>query len=115
LFDRRPQSPDYSAALKSDLKELWPVLPITAIVSAVLAVLCFRRQRKYGLPWTGVWILFVLLFGLPAYFGYLAHRHWPARLPCPNCGRRVPRDRPACFACGHDFPAPPPKGIEVFA
>ena len=55
------------------------------------------------------------LFGLPAYFGYLAHRRWPARLPCPHCGRPVPRDRPACFACGHDFPPPALKGIEVFA
>jgi hypothetical protein len=55
----------------------------------------------------------VLLFGVPGYLGYLAHRAWPARLACPNCGRLAPRDRPACFLCGHDFPAPAAKGIEI--
>jgi len=49
-------------------------------------------------------VVFVLLLGVPGFLGYLAHRVWPARLPCPHCGRPVPRDRPACFACGHDFP-----------
>jgi hypothetical protein len=62
-----------------------------------------------------MWTIFVLLFGLPAFFGYLAHRAWPARLPCPHCGQRVPRDRAACFACNREFPPPAAKGIEVFA
>ncbi len=94
---------------------MWPALAITSIVSTVLAVLCFLRNRKYGLPWTAAWTVFVLLFGLPAYFGYLAHRAWPGRLPCPKCGRLAPRDRPACFVCGRDFPEPAMKGTEVFA
>jgi hypothetical protein len=101
------------------LRELWPDwwpgLLGTAVISLVLAVLCYRHHRKYGLPWTWVWTAFVLLFGVPAFLGYLAHRSWPARLPCPHCGRRVPRDRPACLACARDFPPSPPKGIEVFA
>jgi hypothetical protein len=59
--------------------------------------------------------VFVLLFGVPAYLGYLAHRQWPGRRACPNCGRLAPRDRPACFACGRNFPSPAMKGIEVFA
>jgi hypothetical protein len=95
--------------------EWWPGLLGTAIISVVLAVFCYFHHREYGLPWTWVWTAFVLLFGVPAYLGYLAHRSWPARLACPHCGRRVPRDRPACFACNRDFPPPPPKGIEVFA
>jgi len=110
-----PDSVEYSAALGKAFAKFWPVLLVTGIVGIVLAYVCYRRQRNYGLPWTWVWTVFVLLFGLPAYFGYLAHRAWPALLPCPHCGRRVPRDRPACFACGREFPAPPPKGIEVFA
>jgi len=110
-----PESLEYSVALGKAFAKFWPVLLVTGIVSVVLAYVCYRRQQKYGLPWTWVWTVFVLLFGLPAYFGYLAHRAWPARLPCPHCGRSVPRDRPACFACGREFPAPSPKGIEVFA
>ena len=105
----------YFAALSRALNRAWPRLLFVSIISIFLAVFCYRRQRKYGLPWTCVWTAFVLLFGLPAYFGYLAHRKWPARLPCLNCGKRVPRDRPACFACGNAFPPPTRKGIEVFA
>ena len=105
----------YWAALGKGLHTYWPMLLVTGAICVVLAMLCYRRQRRYGLPWTWVWVGFVLLFGVPAYLGYLAHRSWPSRLPCPSCGKPVPRNREACFACNHDFPAPPPKGIEVFA
>jgi hypothetical protein len=111
----RPESMDYSEALIKALRTAWLIFAITGAISIILACLCYLRQRKYGLPWTAVWVVLVLLFGLPAYLGYLAHRGWPARLPCPNCGRAAPRDRDACFACGQQFPSPAPKGIEVFA
>jgi hypothetical protein len=105
----------YSDALRMAFAKNWPLLLTTGIVGAVLAVVCYRRQRNYGRGWTGVWTIFVLLFGLPAFFGYLAHRAWPARLPCPHCGQPAPRDRPACIACDREFPPPAQKGIEVFA
>jgi hypothetical protein len=112
---RDASSLSYSAALKRAVGKEWPTLLAAGLVGVVLACVCYRRQRRYGLPWTGVWTVFVLLFGLPGYFGYLAHRAWPVRLPCPHCGQQVPRDRPACFACHRDFPRPAAKGIEVFA
>jgi hypothetical protein len=108
-----PESFGYSAALTKALQELWPAFLIEVAIGVVMAGFCYRRHRKYGLPWTGVWTGFVLLFGVPAYLGYLAHRAWPARLACPNCGRLAPRDRSACFLCGHEFPTPAAKGIEI--
>ena len=105
----------YGAALGKALGMLWPVLVLLWIVSGGLAVLCYRRHRRYGLEWTWVWVGFVFLFGVPAYLGYLAHRTWSARLPCPNCGELAPRDREACLACHEKFPAPALKGTEVFA
>lgn len=105
----------YFVVLGRALNHAWPRLLFISVVSIFLAVLCHHRQRKYALPWTWVWTALVLLFGVPAFLGYLAHRSWPARLACPHCGRRVPRDRPACTGCHRDFPPPPPKGIEVFA
>jgi hypothetical protein len=95
--------------------DLWPAVLPLYLVSAVLAGLCYRRQRRYGLGWTGLWTTLVFLFGVPAYLGYLAHRVWPPRLPCPHCGRLAPRDRTACCLCGQEFPSPAPNGIEVFA
>jgi hypothetical protein len=105
----------YSVALRKTLGDTWEILLSTGIISICTACLCYRRQRNYGLPWTISWTVFVLVFGVPAYVGYLFHRSWPARLPCPSCGRLAPRDRSACFACGHEFPAPIPKGIEIIA
>jgi hypothetical protein len=108
-------STDMAGRLRDLWPNWWPGLLGAALISTVLAVCCYRRQRRYALPWPGVWAVFVLLFGVPAYLGYMVHRLWPARLPCPKCGRLAPRDRPACAVCRQDFPAPARKGIEVFA
>ena len=105
----------YWVALSKGIRIWWPGLLFVSTLSVVLAILCYRRQRKYGLEWTWLWVGFVFLFGLPAYFGYLAHRRWPARLPCPNCNNLAPRDREACFSCHQKFPEPAPNGTEVFA
>ena len=95
--------------------QYWPAVVVTSVLGGLLAWLYCRRQRKYGLPCSRAWLACVLLFGLPAYVGYLTHRRWPARLACPHCGRLAPRDRPVCAGCGQQFPPPPSKGIEVFA
>ncbi len=84
------ESLSYFAALGQALWQKWPTLLLTSIISIVLAWFTYRRQRRYGMAWTGMWTGFVLLFGLPAYFGYLAHRSWPARLACPSCGCPAP-------------------------
>lgn len=112
VFHRRVSS---SASVYKKIANQWPWIMILAIVCIVLAWLCYRRQRRFGLPWTWMWVVFVLLLGVPGWLGYLVHRRWPARLPCPHCGKSVPRDRPACLHCSHDFPAPAPTGAEVFA
>ena len=106
---------NYSAAIAQSLALFAIPLLLVSLLSVVLAVLCWRRNRRYFQPASGLWFVFVLLMGLPGVVGYLFHRRWPVREACPSCGRLVPRDREACAACGKEFPAPQPKGIEVFA
>jgi hypothetical protein len=106
--------PDSETSIEKSAQEAWPGLAMLGVVCIVLAWLCYRRQRAFGMPWTGAWVAFVLLVGVPGYLGYLAHRRWPARLACPNCGRLAPRDRSACLHCGREFPAPALTGKEVF-
>jgi hypothetical protein len=109
------ESPSYASALKGTLLQAWTALMAVSVLGALLAYVCHRRQRKYAQAWTGAWIVFVFLLGLPGLVGYLFYRRWPVREACPACQQLVPRDREACAACGAEFPPPKPKGIEVFA
>ena len=99
-----------NSSIWKSIQEAWPSLIVLGVACVGLAWLSFRRQRKFGLPWTGAWTVFVLMMGVPGYLGYLAHRRWPAILPCPHCGKPAPRDRAACLHCGREFPAPAPHG-----
>jgi hypothetical protein len=105
----------YSEALAKTWSYSWLSLTITCLVAIGLSWVCRRRQREHGAGWTGVWMVFVFLFGVPGFAGYLFHRSWAARPACPACGEEAPRDRESCSACGTEFPEPAPKGIEVFA
>ena len=106
--------PDYGRAELLG-EDSWQLRPQTRAVIAYLAWLCYRRQRRLHLPWTGAWVAFVFLFGVPGLVGYLVHRRWPPVTPCEGCGQAVPRDRPACARCGQEFSPPPPTGKEIFA
>jgi hypothetical protein len=99
------------------LQRTWPSLLAVFALSSLLAALAWRRARAFGLSRReqAVWAGFVLLFGVPGCVGFLLHRRWPVREPCPNCQARSPRDRETCAECGAPFPAPAPKGIEIFA
>jgi hypothetical protein len=107
----------YTQTVAEDLRQFWPALAIAQVLSVGLAILCYRRQVRYG---TGrmeriVWPLFVLLLGLPGWIGYRFGRSWPVLETCPDCGIAVPRDRESCVRCTNDFPRPALKGTEVFA
>ena len=107
----------YFAAIADLLRKLWPALLAVIALSSVLAMFAWHRCRSFGLQRREqiAWAVFVFLFGLPAFAGYLLCRRWPVRVPCPNCHARAPRDRSACAMCGTTFPDPAPKGIEIFA
>jgi len=119
LFSEMPfdETQSYPATLAALLRNSGPSLIAVLALSLILAVLAWRRSRAFGLSRKErtTCVLFVLLFGLPAYVGFLLYRRWPIRQPCPSCQARVPRDRGACAECGSGFPDPGLKGIEIFA
>ncbi len=106
---------DFISVMGLALSMSWPGLVLVNFLGAISAWFCYRRQKRYARPWTRTWVVFVFLFGVPGLVGYLFHRRWPPRLPCPECDAPAPRDREACAACGKQFAPPAPKGIEVFA
>jgi len=105
------EAPDFASALAPATSEIWPVLLAVNLLGAAAAVWCYRRERQFGTA--RVWVVFVYLFGVPGIAGYLLHRRWPVRRPCPKCQQSVPRDREFCFSCNEPFPAPARKGTEV--
>jgi hypothetical protein len=106
---------DFSTALAASLAEAWPAYLTLLVLSVVLAIWCYRRQRRYSSAGALAWSLFVLLAGPAGVVGYLTHRIWPARTPCPECHTPAPRDLQECLTCGEEFPAPEPLGIEIIA
>jgi hypothetical protein len=107
----------YPEALGQALAEFWSALVLAQLWALGLAVLCYRRQVRYGANRTErlVWPLFVLLLGLPGWIGYRFGRSWPVLEACPECGVTVPRHQESCVRCVGRFPRPELKGIEVFA
>jgi hypothetical protein len=99
------------------LRRFLPALGAALALAILLAAAAWRRGRAFGFSSRErtAWAAFVALFGLPAFVGFLLHRRWPSRLPCPHCRARVPRDRNACAGCEAPFPAPAPLGTEIFA
>lgn len=106
---------ELSSTFAKTVALFWPTLLVVYVLSAVLAWLAYRRQRRFGLPGAGAWAVFVWLLGLPGWLAYRWHRRWPVLAPCAECHHPVPRDREACVACGHSFAPAPPNGAEVFA
>lgn len=110
-----PSEASWFVAWTRGLLPAWPHLVPLLAMGAALAWVCRRRQCRFAQPWTGAWMAFVLVFGLPGLVGYLVHRRWPPTTACAECHAKVPRDRPACTRCGTPFAPPAPIGTEVFA
>ncbi len=82
----------FPAVLTALLKDSAPSLIAVLALALILAGMAWRRCRAFGLSRQGqiAWAVFVLLFGLPAFVGFLLYRRWPIREPCPNCQTQVP-------------------------
>jgi hypothetical protein len=90
------------------------------IVAACCVPIClpvgFWLCRRYVMPTVPTigWMLFLLLTGLPGLIAFLSVNEWPAREPCPSCGRRRVVTREKCEHCGAAFAPPQKVGIEIF-
>jgi hypothetical protein len=109
------EAADFPAALAQTLPDVWLPFLVVCLVSIAAAAAVYRRHRRFSEQGAVAWAAFVLLLGVPGWIGYRLHRSWPHRAACASCGAVVPRDRAECLACDAEFPAPAPRGIEVFA
>ena len=83
------------------------------LISAMLAWLIARRcVLSVQARW--LWAFAAFCLGIYGVLTLLALRSWPARVPCPNCGRPRNVARETCEHCGAVFNHPTPDGTEIF-
>jgi len=95
---------------------LLKLLAFSALAGLVAALLAWRISRRCGdsrREQIG-WALGVFCLGGYGVLLLLALRAWPARVPCPNCGRLRVVDRATCEHCGAVFARPRQDGTEIF-
>jgi hypothetical protein len=90
---------------------------IASLLGAIVwAIITYVIARRYALAparrwwWTAVAFLGGTL-GMLLMFSLL---EWPAREPCPACGKERVVTRERCQHCGAPFTAPAPDGTEIF-
>lgn len=96
--------------------EYWRVFLTSCLTGLVAFVLAWRISRRCGDSRRGqiAWAFGVFWLGGYGVLLLLALRAWPARVPCPNCGRLRVVDRATCEHCGALFARPVRDGTEIF-
>jgi len=113
--DNETSARTYHEAVLNEIPSVTPAVIIALIWTALSIWLYYRHTARYGERRHVPWLVLIGLLGLPGYFGYVLHRRWPVRMPCPSCGALAPQDRSVCFNCSQEFPPPAPNGLEIFA
>ena len=107
----------YRDAIHTEFEEAWPGLVAVSLLAIGLAMIAWRRGRRFGLTiserWG--WSVFVLLLGVPGFAGFLLHRRWPPLEACPHCHEMTAIGGGFCARCRVRQPGPKLTGIEVFA
>jgi len=72
-FPERPAS----EVIQESLQHVPYAIPVAVVVGLLCAIACWRGQKRYHADWTKTWVVFVFLFGLPAWIAWRVHRRWP--------------------------------------
>ena len=99
---RSPTSPDYEFwhKLGQMFVDSWLPFSVVCLLSAALALWCYRHHQRFSQRGAAAWAAFVFFMGVPGIIGYLLHRRWPIMEQCQHCRKESPRDRDACLHCG---------------
>ena len=92
------------------------LLLLSALMGLASALTAWLISRRLGDGRRGqtAWALGVFWLGGYGVLLLLALRAWPARVPCPNCGRQRVVDNETCEHCGALFARPKRDGTEIF-
>ncbi len=95
---------------------VFAALFFSALGGLVAAIPAWLISRRLGDGRRGqiAWALGVFWLGGYGVLLLLALRAWPARVPCPNCGRLRVVENETCEHCGAAWARPKRDGTEIF-
>jgi hypothetical protein len=91
-------------------------MALMLLAAGVSALVCFVLTRRHAFSrWHCLgWALSGLLCGPVGWLLLLALQEWPARIPCPKCGKLRVVTRDTCEHCGALHTVPAADGTEIF-
>ncbi len=100
----------------SDVKQFVLMALLSVPAGLLSAALAWGISRRLGdtRRTQFAWAFGVFWLGIYGVLMLTALREWPARVPCPNCGRKRVVTRAACEHCGAAFDRPALDGTEIF-
>jgi hypothetical protein len=89
---------------------------LMVLAAGVFAFVCLVLTRRHAFSHLRCfgWALCGLLWGPVGLLLLLALQEWPARVPCPKCGKPRVVTRDTCEHCGAAHAVPTPDGTEIF-
>ena len=86
------------------------------LAAGASALGCYLLTRRHAFSrWHCLgWALYGVLWGPVGLLLLLALQEWPARIPCPKCGKLRVVTRETCEHCGAPHARPAPDGTEIF-
>jgi hypothetical protein len=109
----QPADRPFGAEGGAQMIVLLVLVGLVAVACAVATVVLARRYA-WGRVGRWGWAVFNFLVGPAGLLLLWSLRDWPARLPCPACGKKRVVDREHCERCRAAFPQPATDGTEIF-
>jgi hypothetical protein len=106
--------PEFFSADGNYVYNKWDALSVIPAVLSALVGWGMGRRYHFTRREQAAWAAFHLIFGLPGLIAFFGVQEWPAKEPCPQCGKKRMVDREHCEYCGAVFAPPEPNGTEIF-
>lgn len=115
-LDRRGDTSLWVHFFLGEVRLLLPALWVSLFIGLACAAGAVAVGRRCGWGRTAQirWAVGVFLLGAFGLLLLLALDEWPAREPCPHCGRKRVVTRERCEHCGAPFSLLAPDGTEIF-
>jgi hypothetical protein len=91
----------------------WGISLGTGILCSLASLTFIGRLRLSRLE-RGVWLVFLMFYGIAGLLAFRVVNDWPLRLTCGKCGKKRSAEDANCEHCGEGWPLAVKDGTEIF-